>query len=49
MVSKLEELELGLVPLMFKEEQGRHYIPIWKFQEIEGLWWPMRGQRSSMN
>lgn len=38
MVRKLEELEMGLVPLMFKEEQGRHYIPIWKFQEIEGLW-----------
>ena len=38
MVKKLEELDLGLVPLMFKEEQGRHYIPIWKFQEIEGLW-----------
>ena len=38
MVRKLEELEMGLVPLMFKEEQGRHYIPIWKFQEIEELW-----------
>jgi len=38
LVKKIEQHDLKLVPLMFKEEQGRHYLPIWKFKEIPGLW-----------
>jgi len=38
LVKKFEDLQLKFVPLMLKEEQCGHYLPIWKFKEIAGLW-----------
>jgi beta-galactosidase len=38
LIKKIEQANLHFVPLMLKEEQCRHYIPIWKLKEIEGLW-----------
>jgi len=38
LIRKIEQANLHFVPLMLKEEQCRHYIPIWKFKEIDGLW-----------
>jgi len=38
LIKKIEQANLHFVPLMLKEEQCRHYIPIWKFKEIDSLW-----------
>jgi beta-galactosidase len=38
LVKKIEDAGLKFIPLMFKEEQCRHYFPIWKFKEIDGMW-----------
>ena len=38
LIGKLEEAGLWFVPLMLKEEQDRHYLPIWALREIPGLW-----------
>jgi beta-galactosidase len=38
LVKKIETAGLKFIPLMLKEEQCRHYLPIWKFKEIEGMW-----------
>lgn len=37
-IKKIENLSMKFVPLMLKEEQNSHYFPIWKFQEIQGVW-----------
>ena len=38
LIKKIEAQKMKFVPLMLKQEQNSHYFPIWKFQEIEGLW-----------
>ena len=38
LIKKIEVAGLKFIPLMLKEEQCRHYFPIWKFQEINGMW-----------
>lgn len=38
LVKKIETAGLKFIPLMLKEEQCRHYFPIWKFKEIDGMW-----------
>ena len=38
LIRKIEQANLHFVPLMLKEEQCSHYFPIWKFNEIDGLW-----------
>lgn len=38
LIKKIEDMNMKFVPLMLKQEQNSHYFPIWKFQEIEGLW-----------
>ena len=38
LIKKIEALNMKFIPLMLKEEQNSHYFPIWKFQEIKGLW-----------
>jgi len=38
LIKKIETSNMKFVPLMLKEEQCSHYLPIWKFNEIDGLW-----------
>jgi beta-galactosidase len=38
LVKKIEDAGLKFIPLMLKEEQCRHYFPIWEFKEIDGMW-----------
>jgi beta-galactosidase len=38
LVKKIEIAGLKFIPVMLKEEQCRHYFPIWKFKEIDGMW-----------
>ena len=38
LVKKVETTGMKFIPLMLKEEQCRHYFPIWKFKEIDGMW-----------
>lgn len=38
LINQIDKQKLRFVPILFKEEQGRHYLPIWAFEEIPGLW-----------
>ncbi|MFZ4620999.1 MAG: beta-galactosidase [Bacteroidota bacterium] len=38
LIKKIESSGLKFVPLMFKEEQGSHYFPVWKFKENPRIW-----------
>ena len=38
LVKQIETAGMKFVPLMLKEEQCRHYFPVWKFKEIDGMW-----------
>jgi beta-galactosidase GanA len=49
LIKKIEQANLHFIPLMLKEEQCRHYIPIWKLKEIEGLWEKYNLKNSNKN
>jgi hypothetical protein len=37
LIKKIEEGGLGLSLLLFKQQQCRHYFPIWKFDEFKSI------------
>jgi beta-galactosidase GanA len=38
LVRRLQEQGLDLVPILFKEQQCRHYLPIWQMHENPSIW-----------
>ncbi len=38
LVRRIEQTNMQFAPILLKEEQANHYVPIWRFQEVPGLW-----------